>query len=272
MPVTVGMVTRDSAERLGRSFVLVLRRVKREVPFDRFILVDSSRLPATSQIASAEVGAEVVKADCNRAVARQTIIDMTRTEWLLFLDDDVLLDGGWFGPVSRLMEDESIGLIWGPMNKRQGSTANRSEAMRMFWREGSTTDTMLRMEALRGIRIPPFLHWREDTFIRNYVLSRGYRCAVSPVGMVHLKGRGQIIADNSRVDVKLKWLCERYVGTYRPSAKRSLTSVIAILLDPASARWRLGWFRYYSNLYLPSGDIYSTLQNIYKPRNQVGVK
>jgi glycosyltransferase involved in cell wall biosynthesis len=244
------MVTKDSVERFGDSYRQVLRRAREEVPFERFILVDSSSTESTLQAAKEEVAAEVVKLRCNRAVARQKIIDMSDSEWLLFLDDDVLLERGWFGPMSGLMGDPGIGLIWGPMSRRSGvSRETHEDALKMFFREGSTTDTMIRREALRGIQIPPFLHWREDTFIRDYVASRGYRCAVSPVGMVHLKQRKLIVADNSAVDVWLKWYCEKYVGTYRPSARRSASSFAAILLDPRSAGWRLKWFRYYSNLY-----------------------
>lgn len=250
MPVTIGMVTRDSVERFGDSYRQVLRRAREEVPFERFILVDSSSKDSTLEVAKEEVAAEVVKLRCNRAVARQKIIDMSDSEWLLFLDDDVLLERGWFRPVGELMGDPSIGLIWGPMSRRLGvSRETYEDALKMFFREGSTTDTMIRKDALRGIQIPPFLHWREDTFIRNYVTSGGYRCVVSPVGMVHLKTRRLIMVDNSTVDVRLKWYCEKYVGTYRPSIRRSASSFAAILLNPRSARWRMKWLRYYSNLY-----------------------
>jgi glycosyltransferase involved in cell wall biosynthesis len=250
MSVTLGMVTRNSAERLGDSYRQVLRRAREEIPFERFILVDSSSTGSTLEVAKEEVAAEVVKLQCNRAVARQKIIDMFDSEWLLFLDDDVLLGRGWFRAVSGFMGDPNIGLIWGPMSRRSGvSRETYEDALRMFLREGSTTDTMIRKEALRGIQIPPFLHWREDTFIRDYVVSSGYRCVVSPVGMVHLKARKLILADNSTVDVRLKWYCEKYVGAYRPSIRKSASSLAAIVFNPGSARWRLKWFRYYSNLY-----------------------
>jgi glycosyltransferase involved in cell wall biosynthesis len=250
MSVTLGMVTKNSAERLGDSYRLVLCRAREEVPFERFILVDSSTTLFTSHVARKEGGAEVFRLRCNRAEARQKIIDMSRSEWLLFLDDDVLLERGWFKPVGELMADPDVGLIWGPMSRRLGaSKIVHDDALKMFAREGSTTDTIVRMKALKGIQIPPFLHWREDTFIRNHVVSGGYKCVVSPVGMAHLKARNLVIADNSMVDVKLKWYCEKYVGTYRPSVRRTASSFIAILLNPGSARWRLRWLRYYSNLY-----------------------
>ena len=50
---------------------------------------------------------------------------------------------------------------------------------RKGWEErverGFTGDTLIRTEAVRGISIPPNLHFYEDEFIRRHILKRGFR-------------------------------------------------------------------------------------------------
>lgn len=260
--VTVGMVTKDSRSRFGDGFAEVLASVKREVPYSRFILADDST-DDTASFAASLCGAEVVPGGGNRAIARQEVIDRAETEWLLFVDDDCVLSSGWYSKMHQQMSSPEVGLIWGAQLARLQDTGAKVDtterSIRSFQVLGGTHDTLIRMKAIEGMRIPDFLHWREDTYIKRFVEGRGYRVvATSEAGFHHIKSRTKILGSNLQEDPRLRYLCERFVGVYAVDYLKGLRTVAGIVPDLLSlgtvsretiVRGRLAWFRYYSGLY-----------------------
>jgi hypothetical protein len=203
------------------------------------------------------------------------VIDETTTEWLLFVDDDCMLSEGWYGKIRRHLSEPDVGLVWGAQLARlqeTGSRVNTTErSIRSFRVKGGTHDTLLRMKAIEGIRIPRFLHWREDTYIKNYVEGKGYRCVVSSeAGFYHIKSRTKILESNLQEDPRLRYLCERFVGVYKADYARALKTLAGILPDllrpkgvgrRAMVVGRLAWFRYHSGLYSYSPGLLAEYEN-----------
>jgi len=206
----LAMITRNSAERLGRMFWDVLLHSV-QVPYHALILVDDSDSPKTREVVEkfADMQDKELVVERSRlygyhrptrATARQTAIDVFfeqfNDEWLFFLDDDCVLNLGWWehAVVTGLTADPKVGLIWGinwdaTDDRRRFLEAlgidYRQYLINAFKRRGGCHDTMLRRKAIEGIRIPPELHVYEDAWIYYYVLCGGWTAAVNPIGVKH---------------------------------------------------------------------------------------
>jgi glycosyltransferase involved in cell wall biosynthesis len=216
MGVVLSMITRDS-HRLGRIFTEALMS-SLQVPYNTLVLVDDSTTDATRQLVKEfannynkeliilssrdieRLRPGVVGVRPTRAVARQVAIDFflqnTSDEWLMFLDDDAVLNDGWCGWVvkNKVLEDPSIGEVWGVNYDVDPARERAIKALgidlvnyliRKFEVRGGTHDTLFRRGALVGVFIPPELHVYEDAWLHHYVRCRGWNYAVNPVGVRH---------------------------------------------------------------------------------------
>ncbi|MEM1606498.1 MAG: glycosyltransferase [Fervidicoccaceae archaeon] len=210
--VVLSMIVKDSFERVGRDVFLKVLESSLQIPYHDIILVDDS---------SSEKSAEAVKkfaeennkelflvrsqlpqgwAHPTRATARQTAIniffEVFEEEWLMFLDDDCVLNQGWWTWIeeNKALEDEKVGEVWGikwdvDLSRRiyleMLGREYREYLVRAFERRGGTHDTLYRREAIEGVRIPPELHVYEDAWLHHYVRCRGYRSLINPVGVSH---------------------------------------------------------------------------------------
>jgi glycosyltransferase involved in cell wall biosynthesis len=135
-----------------------------------------------------------------RATARQTAIDIFfenfDNEWIMFVDDDVILRDGWWNWMlaNEVLEDKVVGEIWGinwdASPEREKFLAMfgvnlKSYLIRKFYERGGTHDTLYRRKAIEGIKIPPELHIYEDAYLHFYVACSGYKSIVNPVGVTH---------------------------------------------------------------------------------------
>jgi len=152
--------------------------------YDKELLVSSSRLYGYHKP--------------TRATARQTAIDLFfenfSDSWLMFVDDDVVLNPGWWSEAEDYMNGDDVGLIWGLNFDVTSDRHTYLKALgidyvnyliKEFFRRGGTHDTMVRREALEGIRIPPDLHVFEDWYILRYVQSKGYKIGIVKAGVTH---------------------------------------------------------------------------------------
>ena len=213
MSVVLAFITRNSVEKLS-STPITLRDVldsTLQIPYRNMILVDDSDSGKTFKVFRewcGEHGKVLTHTRSEgfgygrptRAVARQIAIDLFLQdfdeEWLMFVDDDVVLRPGWWKWVveSRVLEDPKVGEVWG-INWDADPTRERllklvgadlgQYLIRKFGERGGTHDTMYRREALKGVRIPPALHVYEDAYLHHWVRCRGWRSVVNPVGVLH---------------------------------------------------------------------------------------
>ncbi|MEM0495103.1 MAG: glycosyltransferase family A protein [Thermofilum sp.] len=209
----LSMIVKDSVERVGEDVFLKVLEASLQVPYYSVILVDDSSSEKTAEAVrrfAEENGKELVATRSRlpqgwshptRATARQTALDTFfenfSEEWLMFLDDDCVLNQGWWKWVeeNKALEDERVGEVWGINWDADISKKRYIEALgrdygdylvEAFERRGGTHDTLLRRKAVEGVRIPPELHVLEDAWLHHYVRCRGYRYVVNPVGVTHL--------------------------------------------------------------------------------------
>ncbi|RLF20068.1 MAG: glycosyl transferase [Thermoprotei archaeon] len=206
----LSMVTKDSYTKLMKAPITLedVLNSTLQIPYKALILVDDSK----------DKTREVIRRWCDkhnkeliisssrlygyyrptRATARQTAIDIFmenfNDEWLMFIDDDIIINKGWWDEAQKFVSDPRIGLIWGI---NYDCTPERSYYLKMlgvdyiqylikeFYRRGGMHDTMLRRAAIKGIMIPPELHIFEDWYVLKYVQERGYRVGIVKAGITH---------------------------------------------------------------------------------------
>ncbi|MDG6941883.1 MAG: glycosyltransferase family 2 protein [Nitrososphaerota archaeon] len=101
-----------------------------------------------------------------RWAARQALIDRVESDWFVFTDDDNRLTRGIMEDASALMKDGRVGAVTfhgKDLDPRWPS-----------YGQGPMGLTLIRVAAVRGIRIPPMISG-EDSYIRLYVGKMGYR-------------------------------------------------------------------------------------------------
>ena len=216
MSVVLSMITRDS-HRLGEIFNRVLESTL-QVPYESFILVDDSSTGDTRKIVREFVDKydkELIIASSDdikhlrpnyyferptRAVARQVAIEIFLqnfgSEWLMFVDDDAVLNPGWWDWVDKhaVLYDGKVGEVWGinwdayPDRKRilEAVGVDYTEYLiRKFKERGGTHDTLYRRKAIDGVVIPWELHVYEDAWLHHWVVCHGWESVINPVGVTH---------------------------------------------------------------------------------------
>lgn len=219
------MITKDSYEKLGDKLYQVLES-SLQVPYSSIILVDdSSSLKTRESIINfakkynKDIIIERSRLPPNwskptRAIARQTAINIFferfSNEWLMFLDDDVMLNAGWWEEASRYTTNPKVGLIWGidytPLWKdritylaRRGISV-KEYAISQFRKRGGLHDTLLRRDAIKNLHIPPFLHVYEDLWVKLHVECNNWSIAIVETGATHLRTSGEGYSED---DVRL---------------------------------------------------------------------
>jgi len=117
-------------------------------------------------------------------------------EWLMFVDDDAILNDGWWSWVieNKAVENPKTGEIWGI---NWDSTPERGMFLKFFKKNvkqylvekfnvrGGTHDTMYRKKAIKGVKIPPELHVYEDAYLHHFVRCHGWETVINPIGVTH---------------------------------------------------------------------------------------
>ena len=208
--VILSIVVKDSLTRVGQDIFAKMLDSTLQVPYKSIILVSDSRDSTDDFVKTwaEEHDKEVTVTKSNlygyhrptRATARQTAIDIFlnnfNDEWIMFVDDDVVLNDGWWQWVidNKVLENPRVGEIWG---LNYDTTPEREYLLKLlginlkeylvkkFEARGGTHDTLYRRKAIEGISIPPELHVYEDAYLHFYVKCRGWESVVNPVGIIH---------------------------------------------------------------------------------------
>ena len=208
--IILAMITCDSVERLGAEIFGKVLASSLRIPYKTMIVINDSSTSRTRRFIKSFAenrGKEVVITSSylpgnvnkpTRATARQTAIDIFfenfNSEWLFFLDDDAVLNSGWWAEAESYVKDDTIGEIWGINWDASPERKKILEALHIdyekylieaFRRRGGCHDTLYRRKALEGIRIPPELHIYEDAWIHHYVRCRGWKTGIVRSGITH---------------------------------------------------------------------------------------
>jgi len=244
--VVLSLITRNSCSKLKHTpitLVDVLNSVL-QIPFKSLILVDDS-IDETPEVIANWCSANnkevlIYKGAGNRAIARQLSISKFVSnfseEWLMFVDDDVIVNPGWWEEASSYVKESDVGLIWGLnydgykeriMWLKLLGVNYVNYLIREFYRRGGTHDTMIRRYVLKNLQIPQDLHVFEDWYILNHVLKRGFKVKIVKAGVTHynpwlLPAMG---------DIRLMAHLARKYGVEGPSAVRLAKSLAGLPLN-----------------------------------------
>ncbi len=206
----LAMIVKDTLRRFGKipvPFTAVLESTL-QLPYRSIIVVDDGSDGTGDFIKRWGLGhgKEVVVTRSRlygysrptRATARQTAIDIFLEnfgeEWLMFLDDDCVLNPGWWREAEPYTREPRVGIIWGlnwdSIPEEKGylkilGIQYKDYLVREFYRRGGMHDTMLRRPAIKDLRIPPELHVFEDWYILRHVLSKGWEARIVKTGVTH---------------------------------------------------------------------------------------
>lgn len=252
----LSLITKNSVERVGRVFEKVLES-SLQVPYKAIILVDDSdndkTREAVRRFADTHSKELVVERSRlygwhrpTRATARQTAIDIFfeqfSDEWLMFLDDDCMLNEGWWNWVVQngALEKPKVGIVWGINWDASPERRRFLEAMGIdyaqylidaFRRRGGTHDTLFRRTAIEGVKIPPELHVYEDAWLYYYVVCGGWETAVNPVGVMHFnpgEGAGFLDVFRRSVEAAVKYGIVEY-DTIRDAARNPVLALLSLM-------------------------------------------
>lgn len=177
--IDVIMLTKNS-ERVLRK---CLGSVYENVPVGNLVVVDGNSTDSTLGILQEfheRYGNLIVLQDKGtRASARQKAIGYVKSDWFMFVDSDVVLCDGWFAKARKLMSDD-VGAIWGievwsVLRGTKFLDLFERVTMKIFDRRGGTHDLLVRTKAVEDIAIPYHLHTYEDSYIRSWIIKKGYR-------------------------------------------------------------------------------------------------
>jgi len=178
-PIDVAILTMNS-ERMLRQCI---NSVYKNVPVKNLIIVDGYSTDNTVDIVKAfqeKYGNVVfVQEKGTRGSARQTAIQMVKSEWFMFVDSDVILSKNWFVEAEKLVSD-NIGAIWGIeiwSVLREAKILKLFEriTLKIFEKRGGTHDLLVRRKTVEDIKIPFQLHTYEDGYIKDWIEKTGFK-------------------------------------------------------------------------------------------------
>jgi len=182
--IDVVVLTKNSEHLLDRC----LAAIYENVPVKNLIVVDGFSTDDTLKIVN-EINEEhgnitVLNVDGSRAKAREKGLRQVRTDWFMFVDSDVILSRDWFRKAGKSIKT-NVGAVWGvnidviPNVKDKRFLKLQSLIARQcFNLRGGMHDTLIRREAVAGIRIPEQLHAYEDAYIINWIKEKGYKTVI----------------------------------------------------------------------------------------------
>ena len=209
--VDVVLLTKNSERVLEKC----LASVYENVPVNQLIVIDGYSTDKTLKILDhfndKYHNVKITFDRGTRATAREKGIRQVTTDWFMFVDSDVVVCQNWYKKALKHL-DKTAGAVWGI---EVWSTIKNLATLKMFLRvtrkifdlRGGTHDTLIRTDLVKDIRIPRNLHVFEDSYIMDWISSKGYRVVACynpycihyrPEGVWTLKGSLNIIADAIR--------------------------------------------------------------------------
>jgi len=179
--IDVVMLTKNSEPLLDEC----LKSIYDNVPVRRLVIVDGFSTDNTLKILekfnNKHGNIKIVLEKGSRAMAREKGIGEVETKWFMFVDSDVILCKDWFKKAEKYV-DKSVGAIWGlnidiiPKVKNKLFLKSLAFVAReCFNLRGGMHDTLIRYEAVKGIKIPEQLHAYEDAYIINWIKKKHWK-------------------------------------------------------------------------------------------------
>jgi glycosyltransferase involved in cell wall biosynthesis len=178
-PIDVAILTLNS-ERMLRECI---DSVYRNIPVNNLIVVDGFSTDTTAEIVQEyqeKYGNVIfVQEKGTRGSARQTAIQMVKSDWFMFVDSDVILSRNWFAEAEKLVKDD-VGAVWGieiwsVLKGMKILKLFERVTLKIFEKRGGTHDLLVRRKTVEDIKIPFQLHTYEDGYIKDWIDKKGYK-------------------------------------------------------------------------------------------------
>ena len=212
--IDVVILTKNSEHLLDKCLVSIYENV----PVKNLIVVDGFSTDGTLKIVN-EINEEhgnitVLNENGSRAKAREKGLRQVETEWFMFVDSDVILSRDWFRKAEKSIKPD-VGAVWGvnidviPNVKDKRFLKLQSLIARQcFNLRGGTHDTLIRREAVEGIKIPEQLYTYEDAYIINWIKEKGYKAVIGDdIYCLHFKPPGNWNLENGVSQAILEVKC-----------------------------------------------------------------
>jgi glycosyltransferase involved in cell wall biosynthesis len=192
--IDVVVLTKNSEHLLAKC----LASIYESVPVKNLIVMDGfstdSTLKILNKINEKHGNIKVLSVNGSRAKAREKAVRQVTTEWFMFVDSDVILSKDWFKKAEKNIKPD-VGAIWGvnidvipTVKDKHFIKFQRLIARQCFNLRGGTHDTLIRREAVEGIKIPEQLHAYEDAYMMNWIKEKGYKAVIGDdVHCLHFK-------------------------------------------------------------------------------------
>ena len=110
-PVDVALLTMNSARMLRECINSIYKNIK----VNNLIVVDGYSTDATADIVKEfqqKYGNVIfVQEKGTRGSARQSAVQLVKSDWFVFVDSDVILSKNWFAEAIKLVKDD-VGAVW----------------------------------------------------------------------------------------------------------------------------------------------------------------
>jgi len=183
--IDVVMITKNSEKPCLRES---LDSIVQNVPLNRLIVVDSFSTDGTIRIVNDyDIDKKIISVDAGRGKAREIGIREVETDLFAFVDSDVILSDGWFEKIVPNLGPD-IGAVEGNVRSKDGVVQNIVTNKRAY-----TNCTLIRKEAVEGIKIPDEISVYEDQFIRRFIERKGLQWVkVGDPCSLHLSGSSRL--------------------------------------------------------------------------------
>jgi hypothetical protein len=163
-------------------------------------------------------------------------------EWLMFVDDDAVLNTGWWTWVDKhaVLYDGRVGEVWGinwdadPFRKSflESISIDYVEYLtQKFQVRGGTHDTLYRRKAINGVVIPWELHVYEDAWLHHYVRCHGWESVINPVGVTHYSPfRTDLKAERRQLELAIQAAFKYGIAEYNPSITKQIFGLFRPIL------------------------------------------
>jgi glycosyltransferase involved in cell wall biosynthesis len=175
--VDVAILTMNS-EKMLRDCI---NSVYENVPVKNLVVVDGFSTDATAAIVKEfqEKYGNVIffQEKGTRGSARQTAIQLVKSDWFMFVDSDVILSTNWFAEAEKLVND-NVGAVWGieiwsVLRGMKILSLFERVTLKIFEKRGGTHDLLVRRKTVEDIKIPFKLHTYEDGYIKDWIEQKG---------------------------------------------------------------------------------------------------
>lgn len=188
MNVDVVVCTYNSESYLS----LCLESIRRNVPFNRIIIVDKHSTDRTLEIAK-KYGAEIHFMDGGLAEARKTSFELVSTDIFVNVDSDVILADNWFDNMMSFWKQNTV-CLWGVTIDQHPPHNAYTKTMHHFrdptkYNIPHLLNMIARKDILKDIKFPSCMMnismANEDLAIKKWIERKGFKCITVPVFSKH---------------------------------------------------------------------------------------